>query len=458
MVLFVPILSLVALAGTLIYLAAAPGTRTVVRAFAIAGSMWYAAPILLRPLADMLDVGELVSAKVFAEFATLETASLATTLLIAGALLRRPRFSQLHLAASEDLVGVWPTLAVGCLATIAHRLAASLVYGPSYLEQNAYPLSVGPGTEGGILGVLAFGESLLTAWGIAMLVIPRTPKPSSTQKSVLWSWIVARSLADFLAGSRIALFTPLAVLLLAPRRRWYAKAILLIAGGVLIPTAIVLVPVMGELRQRGPIQLSSVVGAAKEQPSPGTETSRIFLGQVLAKFDSFSTGAVLVSASGLGQAGWTPYEGAALALLPRLLLPNKPSPGSGDGSPAGHPSRVVARILGYNSMAGNMGVSPGAITLWQLGWAGLVLLVAANVIHVVVVYTLLLSRSAAVNAIGLQLIAVPAFHTLFATPDVILMSLQRTAALVLTVTAIRRLANTPGHRHSGLRTRRTWGT
>src|SRR5262249_50255622 len=115
--------------------------------------------------------------------------------------------------------------------------------------------------------------------------------------------------------------------------------------------------------------------------------------EALTKFDSFSAGAYLVEEFGAGSAGMAPYIGALVALVPRALLPFKPVPGSVDGTYRGHPSRLIATAIGYDPDSSNVGVSPAAITIWQLGYPGLVLLVLANVIVLKFINSLLLAPS-----------------------------------------------------------------
>src|SRR5262249_15428603 len=81
----------------------------------------------------------------------------------------------------------------------------------------------------------------------------------------------------------------------------------------------------------------------------------------------------------------------------------------------------------------NVGVSPAAIAVWQLGYPGLVLLIVANALQLYVINSLLLTRSILLQCLAFYCIGLPALVTLFTSPDVILLNLQRVAVLYVVV-------------------------
>ena len=143
------------------------------------------------------------------------------------------------------------------------------------------------------------------------------------------------------------------------------------------------------------------------------------------KFDTFAGGVVLLRGSGVGVGGMNPFVGSALGIVPRVILPNKPVPGSVDGTYLGIPGRIAAHLQGmglYNSM---IPVSSGAITIWQLGYYGLPVLIVANAVLLAFLNSLLLSKSVWLHAVALFVIGLPAMVNIFSSADVVLMSIER---------------------------------
>jgi hypothetical protein len=155
------------------------------------------------------------------------------------------------------------------------------------------------------------------------------------------------------------------------------------------------------------------------------EVTSSLLQEILRKFDSFSSGAVLVEYLGWGTAGWRPYEGVVTALIPRSLAPEKAVPGSIDGTYLGHPSRLVPILYGANSDSLNVGVSPAAIAIWHFGILGVLAMVLCACLYLFVVNSLLLGPSVITIGLAFFLIGLPAFVTIFASPDVLLLGLER---------------------------------
>jgi hypothetical protein len=77
--------------------------------------------------------------------------------------------------------------------------------------------------------------------------------------------------------------------------------------------------------------------------------------------------------------------------------------------------------------SGNVDVSPAAISIWQLGYLSLVLLVLLNAIHFQLINSLALSHSILLRSLALFLIGIPTLLTLFTTPDTLIMNVQRVA-------------------------------
>lgn len=144
-----------------------------------------------------------------------------------------------------------------------------------------------------------------------------------------------------------------------------------------------------------------------------------------AKFDLVSSGVILVEREGYGAAGIEPYKGAALALVPRILLPSKPTPGSIDGTYFGIPSRLVGRRLGMDQYAGGVGVGPVAISIWQWGYWGVAVFVISAWVLLLVFNYFFHSRFLFCRAMAIFSLPVPTIHCVISSPDTALMTFLR---------------------------------
>lgn len=310
-------------------------------------------------------------------------------------------------------------------------------FGAGYLERNAFMIT-GAGTA-------AFGEnSLLTflaALGMvlvyAALVTPQSPSMPKWITGLLVVVVSFWVYAQLAEGSRMAMFMPVILFILyAAFNRWSRRR--LWAFALMVGPILVVVMCIGTIAvQITRAQEANAFGGTKDiadlvvdTPGALSALGTAMGNNLVAKLDSFSSGALLLQVYGPGDAGFEPYAGALLAGVPRILYRNKPIPGSRDGTYAGHPGRLVAVLLGMDPDSGNTGVGMSSIAIWQLGYGGLILLLVANVINLRVLNTLFLSTSALARATAFLLIAAPSLAGLLATPDVILMNLQRLILIV----------------------------
>ena len=125
-----------------------------------------------------------------------------------------------------------------------------------------------------------------------------------------------------------------------------------------------------------------------------------------------------------------------LALIPRAVLPSKPTPGSFDGTIRGYPTRIVAVQMGMSEEAGNVNVSPASIAVWQFGYFGLFVMILANGLHLYLINSLLLAPSVLFKSLAFFLIGLPALMTIYAPPDILLMNLERIFLVFLLMFAI----------------------
>lgn len=168
-------------------------------------------------------------------------------------------------------------------------------------------------------------------------------------------------LAQVYNGRRVYLFFFIIVILYVALSKKNNKKYLFYAliGG---SAALWLLPVIGELRQSDKIKLENVTTAQ------GGKTIDI-LGEVITKTNSVQYSCYLLLHDGIGTKGATMYTSTSLALVPRILYPKKPVPGSVDGTLNGIPARLNAIYHrdNYNEIENN-GITSSLEALWAMGW------------------------------------------------------------------------------------------
>lgn len=399
--------------------------------------LWYVIPIgfgLALGRNSLLEA--LVNKQVFVEFAIIETLSLIVTLLF---LLRPKPYFGLIVRQPFNHVETGPKAAVLVvllggivLIFVVGRLFAGFL-GTTYHSQTAAPTTSLGQQWFGAYGGAGFVQSLITAFAYLCLII-KWPERNLTYFLVIFSALALTAnsvMAAVLGGARIAMIVlPLLLVARGREHNWpVSKMVWLVIGLslILIPVGGSFTVALAELRQHD-FSAGSLVAYSQDLLSDAgnsRDLGRAVVDQAIGKFDSISTGAFLVEASGAGFAGWKPYQGAFLAVIPRMILPDKPVPGSVDGTFWGHPSRIIPAVIGIGSDSASMGVSPAATAIWQFGFGGLLFLVIANVANLYLVNSLLLSSSLIAKTLGISLLGIPALVTVFASPDVLIMSAER---------------------------------
>lgn len=407
--------------------------------------MWHVVPVFISvPMWSGLTRLAIVDLDAFARVATLDAITMALSLT--ALLWSKPYFApftrsamaRVGVGAKTALVLVLLGMALDWYTLIGYGDTLGSTYG----ERNAFAVTGGDTAAFRDIGILSFGHVLLTGFAFAALM---TRWPSGTSgrlvRSAVMVWVGLITVQGLVEGSRIAALLPLMLLLLyAAAKRWPVRrfaARLAAAAGATFAVGGLAVLVIGEYRSAeysmtGRDIVNGAVELAQTSRSP-VALGQSLLGEIVTKFDSFSTGALLIERLGVGAAGWLPYEGAVLSLVPRRFVESKPVPGSIDGTYAGHPSRLVAVAVGMAADSGNVNVSPAAIAIWQLGYAGLLVLAVTNALYLYTLNTLLLSPGVIARGIGLSAIALPTLLTLYTTPETAIMQLMRVIALCLLI-------------------------
>jgi hypothetical protein len=142
----------------------------------------------------------------------------------------------------------------------------------------------------------------------------------------------------------------------------------------------------------------------KQQKALSEQAWAVF-DQINFKFDSISMGGRLIEQFRPGTAGWRPYQGAALGIVPRLILPSKPVPSSSPDESR----RARAAGRGQHRLRGgsrHVTVSPAAISVWELRQLGIVIFVVLNVLQLRFINSLLVVPSLPARTLGLFLIGI----------------------------------------------------
>jgi len=424
-----------------------PGVSRVLSMFLLAlAVIWYAAPVLIMAFfRESIMERLVVDYDQIMNYGVIET--LAFILSIAFLFRAQPYFPRI---ASPQ----WALRTVSAPATVCILLCFIAVSfaGPfvqnasqdSYTKHNASSINAEATSDYNNAGSFELVGMLLTCFGYACLLHP-WPRGFSAHliRILVFGWTAAVSVAQLLSGSRFGIITPLlAFAVYARSQRWSMRKMVASIGLVTFLTiaigGVALVEV-GRARGEHTLSLQSTVlnsiRLSREQGF-GSKFGASLLMEAVTKADRLSTGALLIRYDGYAAAGWQPYIGAFLALVPRQLLPSKPVPGSMDGTYRGHPGRVAAAAMGMDPASGNVQIGPAAITLWQFGYLGLIGLVLANALQFYVINSLLVSRSLWLTSLALFLVGIPTFLPLFTSPDMVIMNLQRTFVLYVVLFAL----------------------
>lgn len=408
--------------------------------------MWNIIPTLMTILfGDSISRTRLVSDEVYADYAILESAMLLITALFL--LHPKPYFSIL---TNTPLARVKITLnaallmaCVGLLTTVVLNFQGPSL-GATYVERNSFA-TVSEGTEEfNLLGIISLVQGLLLSVGYVCLFMKWPPgMKTRILYFVLLSWIALVVIPLILLGARIAVLGPLILFVLhAQSQHWSKRKMTIALGGALVLTIIVggvSAILIGQSRTTYDVSVDELLSRASgllQPESAVTSPWQALLDETVTKFDDISWGAALVQYVGYDVAGWKPYEGVLLALVPRQLLNGKPVPGSVDGTYRGHPGRLIAAVMGFDPDSGNVQVSPATIAIWQFGYWGLIALVLCNALHLYFVNSLLLTPSLISKSLGVSLLGIPTLLTLYASPDALLLNAQRMLLIYVVLAAI----------------------
>ncbi|MBV9494924.1 MAG: hypothetical protein JOZ54_11810, partial [Acidobacteria bacterium] len=300
------------------------------------------------------------------------------------------------------------------------------------------------------VNILLLLDTFFTAYVITALV--QTAKRPRIYVFALWSSILLTALQWTLFGQRMSMLAPPVILLYWIHQRRPSRTVLALgyaAIGLFVGTVgVIALLVIGQMRGRNELQFSRAAAESKNVVTDKSRGGPLYdaYDQVQIKFDGISMGAFLVQYFGSGTAGFRPYLGSMLALVPRAVLPSKPIPGSVDDTYFGTPPRLVAINVGYDPLTANVGVSPASVEIWHFGYLGLIPLILINVLHWRLMNSFLSAPSLIVRVLAVYLIVVPAFIGFFNSGDIIIMNEERVLALYVLLSIAPYLLYRPGRR------------
>lgn len=275
-------------------------------------------------------------------------------------LLKRRGFSELSLFCgdfqeSDVFISIMNkiSLAILCLITV-YSLFSNLNYA---YNNNASTIA---DAETGILTFITQTILAICLCNILFLYERFTKYEIFIQHIIVGFYFLTRAFQ----GSRIMLiaiiFIYLYLFLVQERKRLYLNLVLSLSA-----FAIILIPVIGTMRGGARLKISDI--------SSGLMTQTVaydFIESLAIKSNSVYYGSYLLKYDGNEFAGIAPYMNSFYSLVPRIIYPDKPVPGSFDGTVYGTVSRRASKhFVGDNELM-NMGIPLSLESLWTLGWLG----------------------------------------------------------------------------------------
>lgn len=284
---------------------------------------------------------------------------------------------------------------------------------------------------------------------IGLAVLSLGARVSVSTRLIAWLCLSAVALHGVVLGLRVMLLLPfLGLFLLAgtaePAHR--RKAWLAAWGGAALAVGLVPVTaaVLSATRAYGSAE-EGVAGSALELLGQlsATERMHFFAGAANDKFDDITTAANLLALDGPGGGGLRPLTSALLSPIPRMLLPSKPVPISSNGEQSGVPYVRAADRFGAIETGMVVPVSAGAITVWELGWAGLPLFVVANVLLLWCVERWLRTGAIIPMAFAFSVLSFPSFEFTLQAPSSLVRDVLRLGLAWVLLTLIALVVGVP---------------
>jgi hypothetical protein len=266
---------------------------------------------------------------------------------------------------------------------------------------------------------------------LALATLASGGSTSFGTRVVAWLCVTVVSVQSVLIGLRAFLLLPfLGLFLIAGNAEPARRPRLWLAAWTAGAVALLLVPVAALILGVTRVRSDSTEGSTADvleafaQLDPN-DRLRLFTAAANLKFDGFTTGATLLALDGAGGGGLRPLTSALFSPVPRVLLPSKPVPISADGEQSGVPFVRAAQRFGAVEAGMVVPVSPAAITVWELGWVGLGVFVATNVLVLWLIEAWLRTGTIIPGAFAFSLLSYPSFEFTLQAPSSLLRDLLR---------------------------------
>ena len=413
----------------------------------IYGILWCVLPLMLQPLLRE-PIANSAGPLSRAQLAVLHS-SLLLVLALVHLAFKAPRIDAVtrffDRRAPNPARMFWP-LVLSLVLLTGVELALSKLNGSTFADQTLFPVTADAGelAQSGLLSVV-----LITLVGFAIAVISMNRDQGATRASLLVAWAQLFVFSGFAVsrGLRSAVLMPMVVGIVAlstlrGRARRRATGMVAVAGLVTIVLGAPIAGVMGYLRSgTDAVSIDLVLDAYQAVfggNSVGQQVS-LLLEETNRKFDAVGPGVELLAMEPPGFAGVAPFMSASVSAIPRALYQSKPVPTSRDGTYLGTPYRIAAKAYGDPELGMVVPVSATAIALWEFGILGPIVFLLMNIINLVCLNTLLLSRNILARALGISMLGLPAAEFFIAPPSLVLQNNLRLVLLV-SVLAIALLA------------------
>ena len=340
---------------------------------------------------------------------------------------------------------LWPTVAA-LVALVATELGQSSLVGSSFTEIQAFAVTADASSLGQN-ALLASVMAIVVGYLLALLTLGRDSGVSRNVLILAWAGVLIFCGFSIAHGVRAVVLLPVAAGLITlstlhGRSRRRATTVLLVAGAITTVVGAPIAAIMGVVRGgQTDVSADLLVDAfnAVAGQSTALEQAQLALTEINRKFDAVGPGIELLAMEPPGTGGLQPLFSASLSPIPRVLFPSKPVPISRDGTYLGTPYRIAAKPYGDPEVGMVMPVSATAITIWEFGSLGPLVFVLANVLNLMLLNTVFLSRNVLARALGISMLGLPNAEFFFASPSMLLQNGMR-LALFLTVLAIAALA------------------
>ena len=226
----------------------------------------------------------------------------------------------------------------------------------SYAERNDVDIH----DDNLFLGVISFLTGYVIYFLLAILFFYHKLL-SNIQRYIILSILSFHYILESFFGSRIQLFAILIILLYIAINQKRKK--MLISVVALSLFAFTILPALSQLRRTGD---SYSISDVMQIRSKGEGD---YIWEIMNKTNSVASSSTLLFYSGIGSGGSLVYTSTLFSLVPRFIYPNKPHPGSMNGTMDGLPGRLAANINKNNySSAANVGISSSIEALWAGGY------------------------------------------------------------------------------------------